>query len=125
MNKLLDDAKFSDLQTNKNKTSWDCYDIDIANLETDIKQFCLDNAGLAPLFFTLYKALQKPRWVSVDDRFPTEKIDIVLTTQYGNIPSLMIFKHDNWYYWPELILSSSEPSHWIPLPEPPINTEVK
>ena len=72
-----------------------------------------------------FAALQQPQWISVDDRFPTEKIDIVLTTQYGNIPSLMIFKHDNWYYWPELFLSSSEPSHWMPLPEPPISTEDK
>ena len=71
-----------------------------------------------------FAALQQPQWVSVKDMFPPGKIDIVLTTQYGNIPSFMIFKHDNWYYWPEIILSSSEPSHWMPLPIPPTNTEV-
>ena len=53
-------AKFASLQTDKNPSSWDCYDIDITNLETDIKQFCLDNARLAPLFIMLHKALQIP-----------------------------------------------------------------
>ena len=106
MSKLLDDAKAAGFYVESDKVISDTFHI---NITEKLAKFA---------------ALQQPKWISVKDRFPPGKIDIVLTTQYGNIPSFMIFKHDNWYYWPEIILSSSEPSHWMPLPIPPTNTEV-
>ena len=106
-------AKFASLQTDKNPSSWDCYDIDITNLETDIKQFCLDNARLAPLFFTLYKALQQPQWISVKDGFPAYGQKIIGAARHGAT-------------WIETF-DSDEPEgdmvYWMPLLSPPTNTE--
>ena len=44
--------------THPAKTSdWNCDDVNIGNLEKDIKQFCKDNFRLAPFFVMLYHAL--------------------------------------------------------------------
>ena len=46
------------LYTHPAKTSdWNCDDVNIDNLEKDIKQFCKDNFRLAPFFVMLYHAL--------------------------------------------------------------------
>ena len=46
------------LYTHPVKTSdWNCDDVNIDNLEKDIKQFCKDNFRLAPFFVMLYHAL--------------------------------------------------------------------
>lgn len=41
------------------KLGWDCWDIDVTNLDTDLVQFCSDNGKLSPMFYTLRNGIEK------------------------------------------------------------------
>ena len=106
MDKLLEDAKVAGFYVDSFKCIW-AEDLPIND---EIAKFA---------------ALQQPQWTSVDDRLPEDNIDVIALESDGKLYRLhkstdkycMLWKDkDNYYY--------HEVTHWMPLPEPPINTEV-
>ena len=70
---------------------WDCWDIDITNLDTDLIQFCTDNGRLAPMFNTLRNGLEKlaastlpAGWIRFDDNPPPDNENILLGKHHAD-----------------------------------------
>ena len=81
-------------------------------------------------------------WISVKDRFPeiNEKsqssVDVLISCSDGILVARVIFykamgyKKEDTYYWSEqstgcgCCAASIEPTHWMPLPEPPKESDA-
>jgi hypothetical protein len=59
-----------------------------------------------------------PRWIPVSERLPEEDVDVLVMTNYG----MHVADIDEYGLWNASHGDSwefPEPTHWMPLPEPP------
>ena len=68
----------------------------------------------------------RPQWISVKDRLPEKKSDVLMLFEFGNMA--VGYWHDGdedctfWCAYTDdgfYTDCDSEPTHWMPLPEPP------
>lgn len=59
-------------------------------------------------------AFKLPSWVKVDERLPTESTHVLATFKNGDI-EINWFEGGDWWGTDR----GDEPTHWMPLPEPP------
>lgn len=60
-----------------------------------------------------------PEWISVKDRLPTQKSYVLVYTICPNVECQVWFYDENGHWYDECGWSRGEPTHWMPLPEPP------
>jgi len=53
-------------------------------------------------------------WISVEDRLPDDDVDVLI---HGGTFGVGYREDDTWY---ELLPWTKSPTHWMPLPEPPV-----
>lgn len=63
------------------------------------------------------------KWISIKDRFPEEKDSVHLITDGKRVA------YSEWTYWPpyswNLPHGMEKVTHWMPLPEPPKQSEIE
>ena len=71
----------------------------------------------------------KPRWIPVEERFPDDGVYVLVRYKSNDMAVACVFDRDeNFFFWRAQTDDGwcadcdTEPTHWMPLPEPP--TEV-
>ena len=73
-------------------------------------------------------ALERDRWISVNDKLPEPKTDVLAAWDDGAVWSIwQNWANDNdkdkFLYYVDMGASVHEVTHWMPLPEPPKEDE--
>lgn len=66
--------------------------------------------------------VEPPRWIPVTDRLPDREEDVLMMFETGIITGGFICDSDTWCAYADgeyYTDCTSNPTHWMPLPEPP------
>ena len=58
------------------------------------------------------------KWISVEDRLPENGVWVMAYQDCGWIGVAQI-EEDGWHWYTQDLVKLSDPTHWMPLPEPP------
>ncbi len=58
------------------------------------------------------------KWISVEDRLPENGVWVMAYQDCGWIGVSQI-EEDGWHWYTQDLVKLSDPTHWMPLPEPP------